>query len=374
MPWKEVSLMSLRREFVQLAQGPKISLAELCRRFNISRKTGYKWLTRYKEEGVKGLQDRSRRPHRIVLKVREVHEKALLHLRRTHPTWGARKLRRKLQEMRIEPVPACSTITTFLHRHGLIVPDGGRRDWRRFESPAPNALWQMDFKSPVSTLAGPCQPLTVLDDYSRFNLCLKALSNQQGPAVQEALEGTFRRYGLPNVLLMNNGPPWGNDSEFRYTTLTVWMLRLGIRVSHSRSYHPQTLGKDERFHRTLDEELLSRYQWQDLVHLQQKFDPWRNQYNFERPHEALGLAVPASRYRPSLRSMPETLPPIEYPSAVEVRKVQDKGHFFFRGKTFWVSRAFHRYPIGIRPTTTDGLFEVMFCHEVISKIDLRSSS
>lgn len=126
MPWKEVSLMFLRREFVQLAQGPKMKLAELCRRFNISRKTGYKWLTRYKEEGVKGLKDRSRRPHHVTPSLGEAQRKAILHLRKCHPAWGARKVRRKLQEMRIEPVPACSTITTFLHRHGLIIPGGGR--------------------------------------------------------------------------------------------------------------------------------------------------------------------------------------------------------------------------------------------------------
>jgi transposase InsO family protein len=373
MPWKAISIMSLRHEFVQMAQETPVSFSKLCYRFKISRKTGYKWLRRYFREGISGLADQSRRPHRIVFKVVQSVEEAIVTLRNKHQTWGARKLRRKLQDAGITSVPACSTITAVLHRHGLINPEepGGRQDWQRFEHPVPNSLWQMDFKGPVQTLRGSCYPLTILDDHSRFSLCLEALSNQQTDGVQQTLTVTFQRYGLPNTMVMDHGSPWGRDVEHPYTALTAWLIRLGISISHSRPYHPQTLGKDERFHRTLQRDLLSRFQWQDPLHLQRTFDSWRHEYNFERPHEALNLAVPASRYRPSLRCFPEQLPPIEYPSGMEVRKVQEKGEIFFRGRTFIVGKAFHRYPVGIKPTPHGGVFDVLFCHEVISQIDMR---
>lgn len=374
MPWRTFSVMSLRREFVRLVQEETVSFSELCRRYDLSRKTGYKWLKRYWTEGISGLADRSRRPHQIVRQVDPVQEEEILQLRDGHRRWGARKIRRRLQSLGWSSVPACSTITAILHRHGLIDPEesGGQKAWQRFEHPVPNSLWQMDFKGPVRTLAGACYPLTVLDDCSRFNLCLQALPNQQTTGVQRALIDTFHQYGLPDTLLVDNGSPWGSDPEHPYTPLTVWLIRLQIQVSHSRPYHPQTLGKDERFHGTLQRELLSRSQWQDGVHLQGALDPWRQVYNFERPHEALGLEVPASRYQPSLRSFPETLPPIEYPRGIAVRKVQQLGEFSFQGRTLRISKAFQGYPVGLQPTLTDGVFDVLFCHQKISQIDLRS--
>lgn len=376
MPWKAISVMSLRHEFVTMVKDSKMSFSEMCRRFNISRKTGYKWLHRYLEEGALGLADRSRKPHQIIFKVEKTLEDRIVTLRERYPTWGARKLRRKLQDSRVTAVPASSTITTVLHRHGLIRPEDSIKcqDWQRFEHPVANSLWQMDFKGSVPTLAGPCQPLTILDDYSRFNLCLEALPNQQTNRVQRALETTFGRYGVPDRLVMDNGGPWGFDSEHPYTPLTVWLIRVGVSISHSRPYHPQTLGKDERFHRTLKRDLLNRFQWRDHHHLQQAFDPWRHEYNFERPHDALGLTVPASRYQPSLRCFPDKLPPIEYPTGVEVRKVQFGGDVFFKGRIFHVARAFHGYPVGIRPSLIDGVFDVLFCHATISHIDMKNKS
>ncbi len=374
MPWKAISVMSLRHESITLVNEAMVSFSELCRRYEIRRKTGYKWLKRYWLEAVGGLADRSRRPHRVVLKVPLATEEKIVEIRKKHQAWGARKIRRKLKQAGLPRIPAYSTITEVLHRRGLIHPEdpGGRQDWQCFESPLPNHLWQMDFKGPVPTLAGTCYPLTILDDYSRFNLCLRALPNQQTTEVQPVLTATFRRYGLPDTLLADHGSPWGSDPEHPYTPLTVWLMRLQIQVSHSRPYHPQTLGKDERFHRTLQGELLSRCQWPDGAHLQEAFDSWRQVYNFDRPHEALGLEVPASRYQPSLRSFPESLPPIEYLPGVAVRKVQQQGEFSFQGRTFRISKAFCGYPVGLQPTFIDGVFDVLFCHQKIIQIDLRS--
>lgn len=376
MPWRTTDLISLRQEFVALALQAGVNMSELCCRFSISRKTGYKWLRRYLGEDVPGLIDRSRRPRRIVMHIAPTVEEAIVALRHRHPCWGARKIRRRLQASGVAPVPACSTITVVLHRHDLIRPEalGGRRDWQRFAHPVPNSLWQMDFKRPVRSLAGSAHPLTVLDDCSRFSLCLRALPNQQTATVQDALTATFRRYGLPDQLLVDNGSPWGSDAEHIYTPLGVWLIRLGVHVSHSHPYHPQTLGKDERFHRTLEAEVLRNRQWQDLPHLQRAFDRWRHLYNFERPHEALALDVPATRYQPSLRALPEHLPAIEYPSGLQVRKVQQGGVVCFQGQTLRIGKAFTGYPVGLQLTQIDGVLDVLFCHRRIAQVDLRDDS
>ena len=372
MPWAERTLMLLRQEFVCLVEAGRIPMNQLCQRFGISRKTGYKWVRRYRADGPAGLTDRSRRPQHVVRRVPEAIREAVLQERRAHPAWGARKLRQRLQQQGHTPLPACSTITALLHREGLIDANSpsGQQPWQRFEQPAPNGLWQMDFKGPVKTLAGPVQPLTILDDHSRYNLCLQALLNQQTATVQETLRTIFRRYGLPDRMLMDNGSPWGDAGNQPYTQLTVWLLHVGIRVSHSRPYHPQTMGKDERFHRTLTREVLSQAQWQNATHLQQALGKWRTIYNHERPHEALGLAVPASRYQPSLRAFPETLPPIEYDQGVPVRKVQQEGVIHFQGHTIKISKAFRGYPVGMRPLPEKNRYDVLFCHHRIKTIDL----
>lgn len=375
MPWAERNLMSLRAEFVQLAKTSGITMTALCRRFGISRKTGHKWLRRYAAAGETGLADRSRRPHRLRLRVPAETRGFVVTERRRHPTWGARKLRWRAEADGLPGVPACSTITTLLHREGLIGAGSapGQRRWQRFEHPAPNSLWQMDFKGPVKTAGQPAHPLTMLDDHSRFNLCLRALANQQGATVQPVLVEVFRRYGLPSTLLVDNGSPWGDSGEQPYTTLTVWLIRLGVRVSHSRPYHPQTLGKDERFHATLSREVLQQATWADGPQLQRAFDRWRRVYNHQRPHEALGMAVPASRYQPSPRPYPECLPPLEYDVGVSVRRVQQKGEVHFRGQVYPVGRAFRGYPVGFVPTTQDGIYEIRFGHQRISTIDIRGN-
>lgn len=374
MSWGVVSLMSLREEFVQLVEGKTtMSLTKLCQRYGISRKTGYKWLGRYRKQGLEGLADHSRRPKHSPGQLPKAKEQSLVTLRHNHPLWGARKIRRLLRNQGEAGVPACSTITAVFHRHGLIdsSSQAAKPNWQRFEREVPNSLWQMDFKGPLATVRGKAHALTVLDDHSRFNLCLKALPNQQGESVQQALIETFRLYGLPNTMIMDNGPPWGGDPDYPYTVLTMWLIRLHVGVSHSRPYHPQTMGKDERFHATLNRELLRARQWQDIPDLERAFQNFRHQYNFIRPHDALGLEVPASRYQVSLRSFPESLPPIEYDPGVTVRKVQQKGEISFKGKTWKVGRAFAGYPVGLQSTSTDGVFDVLFCHHTVSQINLK---
>lgn len=373
MPWQEVSTMSLRQEFVTMVQHGTVNLRELCRRFRISRKTGYKWLARFAVEGAAGLADRSRRPRRSPARTPRPMEAAVIAVREAHPAWGGRKLHRRLRDLGYRDVPAPSTLTAILHRYGRIDPAESRKHtaFTRFEHAAPNQLWQMDFKGHVALERGRCHPLTVLDDHSRFNVLLRACANEQGETVQDALTAVFRRYGLPERMTMDHGSPWGADPTHPLTLVTAWLIRLGIGVSHSRPYHPQTQGKDERFHRTLAVECLRPSLVRDLAHCQRRFDGFRYTYNFERPHDALGLAVPASRYQPSPRAFPEVLPPIEYGPDDAVRKVQAKGELFYRGQVFRVSTALRGYPVALRPTSVDGRLAVYFCHHRVTEIDLR---
>jgi transposase InsO family protein len=373
MPWKVRNAMSLRAELVSLMRQEGANVSELARRFEVSRTTAYKWAQRTRRGEGATLADRSRRPVSSPGKTAAPIEARVVALRGEHPAWGGRKLRRRLQDQGVQAVPATSTITGILHRHGLIASQESAKHqaFQRFEHAAPNDLWQMDFKGHIATGQGRCHPLTVLDDHSRYALGLQACGNERTETVQERLTAVFRRYGLPWRMLMDNGSPWGDDGTHPYTPLTLWLLRLDIAISHGRPYHPQTQGKDERFHRTLKAEVL-RQALRDLAHCQERFDCWREMYNHERPHEALGMAVPASRYRTSHRSFPELLPPIEYGPETQVRKVADHGKIRYQAKTYWLPKAFKGYPLGLRATDVDGLMHVLFGHHLVLQLDLSS--
>lgn len=377
MAWKEVKeTMSFREEILSLGRQPDTNIRELCRRFKVSPKTFYKWLKRSKVEGVVDLSNRSRRPHQSPARTDPAVESNILAQRAEHPSWGARKIRRLLLNRGQVEVPANSTVHRILQRNGRIDPveSSKHQPWQRFEHEAPNELWQMDFKGWFRTNdQQPCNPLTILDDHSRYVVCLEACLNQRTDTVKARLTATFRRYGLPERMTMDNGAPWGNDLEHRHTPLTAWLLRLGVKVSHSRPYHPQTQGKDERFHRTLDVDLLRWHNFRDMEHVQKHFDDYRHVYNRQRPHQALDFEVPASRYRVSIRDFPEQLPPIEYDLGDIVRKVDPKGHLRYHSRTYTVGKAFHGYPVALRPTTEEGVLNVFFCHQNIGRIDLREN-
>jgi transposase InsO family protein len=372
VPWEEVTRVSLREEFVRLASQAGVNRRELCRRFKVSPKTAYKWLARYGSEGSAGLQDRSRRPHRSPRRSSPEVEQAVLEWRaQSRNCWGGRKIARLLQDQPLGKVPAPSTISNILRRHGLIELQAAarHRTWQRFERERPNQLWQMDFKGDFQMGQRRCYPLTVLDDHSRFALAVQACLDQRHATVERTLRQIFERYGLPAQMLMDNGSPWGKRTEL--TALALWLIRLGIRVIHGRSRHPQTQGKDERFHRTLKLEVLRRCQLVTLPQCQREFDRFRDCYNRVRPHQALDLEVPASRYQPSPIAFPDPLPPIEYPADTIVRMVQAEGWFSFRGHDFRVSKALRGYPIALRVADAqERHWQVFFCHQQITKIDL----
>jgi len=375
MPWQECSTMSLRQEFLALAQQPGVNFSQLCDRFGISRKTGYKWWRRYREKGVSGLADRSCRPQHSPRRSPPDIEEKVLAIRDLYG-WGARKIKTRLEEEGHGPL-AKSTIHTILLRHERVInaPENTVGAYQQFEHERPNQLWQMDFKGHFRLgNYERCHPLTVLDDHSRYSLCLQACRNEQTATVQQRLTATFRRYGLPERMLMDNGAPWGSDLRHQFTPLTVWLLRLGIGVTHSRPYHPQTQGKEERFHRSLKVEVLAQRVFGDFEHMQCRFDEWRHCYNHVRPHEALDMQVPASRYQPSPRSFPEQLPPIEYETTDQLRKVQPDGKISFRRREFHVGKAFCGYHVALRHSTADGVYNVYFATHRIAEIDLHRAT
>jgi len=417
--------MSLRREFIELALLDGLNMTLLCERYGISRPTGYKWLRRYQAHGSDGLCDRARRPHTSPSRTDESIERAIVSIRDAHPNWSGRKLRKVLLSgplndeakdpiietaraiMPKDRVPAASTITQILRRNGLLDPAecAKRVPFHRFEHAHPNAMWQMDFKGHFGLLNGQrCHPLTVLDDHSRFCLVLSACSDERANTVVERLSDCFREHGLPEKILCDNGPPWGGaGARTCHTAFSAWLIRLGISVYHGRAWHPQTQGKEERFHRTLLDELVRptmglSVRWnrgasssgkpgaaasqsgkivqvQDNAACQAHFNRWRHVYNQIRPHESIDMDVPASHYRPSQRSFPEKLKPIVYDSEPGqlVRQVMLSGEISFRNRRVFVGSAFAGEPVAIRSSDQDGLLNVYYCQQRVAFIDLRTN-
>ncbi|HUG12215.1 MAG TPA: IS481 family transposase [Opitutaceae bacterium] len=372
MSWDTKDIFARRHEFVTLAGAGGLAFAALCRRFGISRKTGYKWCARFRQGGTAALLDqphgRGRRRNQTTKSV----ERVVVTLRRRYPTWGPRKLQRKLELLGHEALPAVSTFARILRRHGCVAPadSRARQSCQRFSRAQPNELWQMDFKGHFALQrGGRCHPLTVLDDCSRYLVGLHACADEQTLTVQQRLERIFTIYGLPESILCDNGPPWGGGGP-EHSQLSVWLLRLGVRVLHGRPHHPQTQGKDERFHRTLKADLLARHDWRDIAQAQRRFVAYRRLYNNERPHEAIDLQVPASRYRPSSRSLPSRLPIAQYESGVPVRPVKAKGEITFRDRFFYIGQAFTGLQVALRATATDGIFRVCYAAFTLGVIDL----
>lgn len=375
MPWKEVSVVEQRCEFVRLAMLEGSNRRELCRRFGISAQTGYKWLGRF-AAGDESGKELSRRPLSSPLRSQPAVEARVLAVRDRHPAWGARKIAAVLVRDGCE-VPAPSTVHAILVRHGRIEPPpGGARASLRFEKDAPNMLWQMDFKGWSRLGNGELlHPLTIIDDHSRFAIGIEACADQTRQTVTARLEHIFHQHGLPEAFFVDNGKPWGDSQDTAWTKFGVWLLRLGIRLIHARPYHPQSRGKNERFHRSLDVEVMALRPLADLAEAQGAFNRWRHIYNHQRPHGALGHDVPASRYRISPRSMPEKLPEPGYGSDDIVRLVSStKAYVAFKGRLWKVPEAFTGERLAIRPLTTDGSYGVFFASHQVATIDLTQNT
>lgn len=371
MPWS-ATVQEQRAAFLEQFQAEGANRREVCRTWGIAPKTAYKWAARARSQTSDALSDRSRRPHTSPAASSAEVEAEVLALRAQHPAWGARKIARLMQQAGRGEVPALSTITRILDRHGLLreVPQHAA-SVGSFERAQPNELWQMDFKGHFALRDGTrCHPLLLLDDHSRYCLGAHACANQQGQTVRAVLEGVFSEHGLPEAMLMDNGSPWGNDAVNVYTPLVVWLLRHEIQVLHGRPRHPQTQGKLERLNRTLDEELLTRHgPFADLPEVQPALGRWRQTYNEVRPHQALSMEVPAGRYRRSVRPRPAQLPAVEYEAADAVRKVQVGGRISYQGREWKLPKAFCGQAVALRPTEQDGRVAVYFCKQRVAVLD-----
>jgi len=368
MPWQEQTVMSQRREFVAFASQEGANVSAVCAQYGISRKTGYKWLARAARGGEVG--DRSRRPRTSPGQTSPELEARVLAVRAEHPAWGGRKLHHRLVALGVADAPAPSTITAILRRHGRLDPEPPPRDFVRFEHLAPNELWQMDFMGHRPLATGRVHPWTLLDDHSRFALALAACADEQQATVKAHLTAVFRRYGLPRAILTDNGSPWAPAGREGLTKLEAWLLRLGVDPWHGRPYHPQTQGKVERFHGTIAAEVFAHRPLADLAAAQAHFDAFRACYNLERPHEALGYAAPASRYRPSPRPFPETVPPVAYGPDDAVRVVTAYGAVRWRGGRHFIGRGLAGEPVALRPTPQEEVWRVVYCHRHVATIAL----
>lgn len=370
MPWKEITVMEQKESFVAAAVQKETTFSALCEAYGISRKTGYKWLSRYLDG--EGLDEKSRRPHLCSGRTSPEIEELILRERIKHPTWGPRKLHRSLQNQGYLELPCKSTVENILKRNGCIEPEASEAAtaFKRFERSRPNELWQMDFKGDFAMLNGQrCYPLTILDDHSRYSLCLNANGGTSYEEFLPVFTRVLEEYGLPDVILCDNGKPWG-DSHGGITSFEVWMMRLGVLPIHGRLKHPQTQGKDERFHRTLKNDLLKRRCFLDLADAQAAFDPWRIEYNEERPHEALGLEVPARRYKPSKRKLNDAPAGIEYDSGARLRKVNYKGYLSICRRRYYLSEVLAGEYIQINDCE-ENVVAIQYGQFEIARIDLR---
>jgi len=345
MPWKISNIVEQRTYFISLARTRIKPFKHLCQQFGISCKTGYKWLKRVKHSDLlESVKDRSRRPKYSPNKTSDDIEQKLINLRKQYPYWGAQKIMLICEEKHPRlKLPSERTINRIFERNGLLTDESppGQKFTHRFEYEKPNDLWQMDYKEEFRyNTKYLCYPLTVIDDHSRFNIVLNGHTNVSSDQTKETLIRVFKQYGMPNRLLMDRGSAWyTSHSNTHWTRLTVWLMRLGIKLIHSGAYHPQTLGKLERFHRTLKYDLIQRTKFKSLNDIQRNFDLFQHEYNYVRPHGALELQRPVQRYKKSKCKYPKMLPEFQYPENANVKKLSSAGTLYYHGKYRHVNEA-----------------------------------
>jgi putative transposase len=378
MAWREVAPMDERIRFVLQATREERGMTELCREFGISRKTGYKWLARYRAWGLDGLHELSRRPRVSPTRVPAAVEALVLRERHRHRTWGPKKLQAVLAtKYGVAPVPAVSTIGNLLTRHGLTRKTRRRRPVsepdRRTRTAAthPNAVWAADFKGWFRTRDGQrCDPLTISDLCSRYVLAARLVAGPQGAHARPVFRAVFRRFGLPEVLRVDNGPPFASRGVCGLSPLSAWWLQLGIRVEFLQPGHPEQNGVHERMHRTLKADT-TRPPAATPQAQQARFDRWRREFNQARPHEALGMQRPAERYRRSARRYTDHPAPLAYPRHYEVRRVKRPGVLKWRNRLWYIGEALRGMPVGL-VEVDEGRWAVYFGELLLGYLDART--
>ncbi|MCX6835560.1 MAG: IS481 family transposase [candidate division Zixibacteria bacterium] len=373
MPWKETGPMEERMRFVLLRQDGW-AVTHLCEVFGVSRKTGYKWLERYEQDGLAGFREGSRAPHRHPNAVAAEIEAAIVQLKLERTKRGPKKLLDLLQRRQPEvrwPVP--STIGAILKRHGLVRSRRRCRKTPPYEQPfagldQPNAVWSADLKGWFLTGDGQrCDPLTITDNYSRYLIRCQAVRPTSFEAIQPVFVGAFHEYGLPEAIRTDNGPPFASTTLGGLSQLSIWWLKLGIVPERIKPGKPQQNGRHERMHRTLKDEAISppKSTWSRQ---QVAFDLFRQEFNHERPHEALGQRFPGERYVPSPRPYPLILPEITYPDDMQVRWVKHQGDIKWKGHHVYLTATLAGELVGLRQTDND-LWDIYFGSIRLTQLD-----
>jgi putative transposase len=365
MPWSDTTAMELRVQFIRDWRSARQTIADLCALYDISRKTGYKWIERYIEDGPDGLLERSHAAHAVHNKTPTEVEQAVLDMRLRHPSWGPKKLLHKLTERHPRLVlPGRSTIADILTRNGLITQRPRRRTIGHPGKPGrqillPNDCWSADFKGQFRTRDGVyCYPLTVTDNYSRYLLGCQALPGTLLQPSKIVFTRLFKQYGLPHRIRTDNGVPFASHTLGRLSRLSVWWVRLGILPELIEPGKPQQNGKHERMHRTLKDETTKPPAANSRAQ-QRKFNAFRREFNEDRPHEALDMNTPAQLYQPSNRTMPDKLLPLEYPDRFEIRYVSANGGIRWKRQWVNVTTALIGEHVGLEEID-DGLWDVYF--------------
>ena len=366
MPWKDKTVEELRKEFAEVAQSCS-NFSSLCREFGITRKTGYKWLSRY--EADEELSDRSRRPNVTVNKTASETELKIVEARSVHPGWGAKKIKVSLENKGIE-MPCVKTVNNILNRYGCISKEESlkHKAFTRFEKERCNEMWQTDFKGEFKMQNGKyCFPLDIFDDHSRFVIRIKpseSTSNLVLPTFREA----FYEYGMPDSILSDNGAQFAGFRQ-GYTQFEKWLMNHDILPIHGRIKHPQTQGKIERFHRAMNQELLKHYTPKDISDAERVFNDWRNCYNNERPHEALGMKCPSDIYVPSDREYYDQVKKYEYSGKNHIIKVNSWGYARFDHWQIYLSETMINEYIEFRPNPNRDTFIACYRNFAIAEFD-----
>lgn len=371
MPWKDKSVIMIREEFVKRVLSNEKSKAALCREYGISRPTGDKWINRYLNN--EPLCDKSKAPFKTANKTPDDIENIIIDYRKNHPAIGAVKIRRILENQGYQNLPCNSTVNAILKRNNCIskAASEAATPHKRFQKKEPNDMWQADFKGDFALGDNSrCHPLNVIDDHSRFNLCCQALASEKFTDVVPVFTQLFQEYGLPKILLCDNGNPWGTAQSTGYTKFEIWLMDLGILTIHGRPLHPQTQGKEESFNRSLKRELLKFHQFSSLAESQYYFDKYRDFYNNERPHHSLALDVPIQHYHKSERRYPEKIDEWEYSSEFMLRKVKSTGYITLNNQGFFLSEAFKEKVVAIKESSHKDCFDIYYRQFKIARVNV----
>lgn len=381
MPWKECAVLDQRTEFALKSMSRGVVFRDLCREFGISPKTGYKWKERFLQQGIAGLHDHSRKPCSSPESLPEESVCEMVRFKTAHPHWGPHKIRQLYLRCHGQ-APSLSSFKRVLDRAGLVV----HRRRRKLSLPQervvselavskPNDVWSVDFKGWWRSADGQrCEPLTVRDVHSKFILTITAMSSTRTQSVKPIFEQLFRRYGLPRVILSDNGPPFAvAHALLGLSSLSVWWIATGIRLHRIAPGHPEQNGSHERMHRDIRTELQGYMEAQDIRLAQARFDAWAKEYNWVRPHEALSMKVPGEVYTKSQRRWSGSPQVLQYDPSFICRKVSPAGVIKVAGTSFEISKALRGWDVGLK-YSADSRMEVWFDYLRLGEIDLHTQA